>query len=260
MNSFTVNFSYNVNKRVLVNKIKNKLAKYNFCLLKKFNNLNTQKRIFYIIKKIFSSTKEIKISGKFQFKMKGYRRLDIGDTFKNTRFSRFIFFSEWEKKNDIFFKLINPVIEIRNLISGIRKENNIYHNLKTIKSKKDNNSKYYFCDFVRMIQYPTGGGFLSKHNDYDKYYPKNVINAVLPITVKKGKKIRKLCDYEEGGFYFFNRNKKINIDNYVETGDLLLFNTKVFHGVNSIDPQKQANLKKLNGRVTVVFSVAKFFK
>ena len=55
MNSFTVNFSYNVNKRVLVNKIKNKLAKYNFCLLKKFNNLNTQKRIFYIIKKIFSS-------------------------------------------------------------------------------------------------------------------------------------------------------------------------------------------------------------
>ena len=111
-----------------------------------------------------------------------------------------------------------------------------------------------------MIQYPSGGGFLSSHNDYDKYYPNNVINAVLPITVKQGKKKRELSEYNKGGFYFFIKKKKIYVDDHVTTGDLLLFNTKIYHGVNSIDPTKEVKLNKLNGRITIVFSVAKFFK
>jgi hypothetical protein len=82
----------------------------------------------------------------------------------------------------------------------------------------------------------------------------------LPITVKQNKKKRKLSDYHQGGFYFFSKKKKIYIDDHVTTGDLLLFNTKVNHGVNSIDPKKEVKLNKLNGRITVVFSVAKFFK
>jgi len=162
------------------------------------------------------------------------------------------------KKNHEFYKLINPIIRIRNLVSGIKKENYFYPNLRSISPLTKKKSKYQFCDLVRMVQYPTGGGFVSKHHDYDKYYPKGIINVVLPITVRKNGKARKLSSYERGGFYFYNKKKKIDVETYVETGDLLMFNTKISHGVNSIDSHKNLNLDSSKGRINVAFSIAKF--
>ena len=79
-----------------------------------------------------SIIKDIRISGNHRYKMKDYSRLDMGDSYKYSRFSRFITFTEWQKKNHEFYKLINPVIRIRNLVSGIKKENYFYPNLKSI--------------------------------------------------------------------------------------------------------------------------------
>lgn len=259
MSFFIVNFNSNINEKILVNKIKNKLKKYKFCLLKKFNNSNTQMKLFNIYKKRFLNSKDIRVSGNYYYKMKDYKRLDIGDSYKNPRFSRFLVFMEWHKENDEFFKLINPAIRVRNLVCGIKKENFFYLNLKSAKPSTKNISNYRYCDFVRISQYPTGGGFLSKHHDYDKYYAKEVINVMLPITVRKNNnKNRKLCGFEKGGFYFSYGEKKINIENNIETGDLLLFDTKIHHGVNSIDSHKKLNLDSFKGRVGVVFSIAKF--
>ena len=41
-----------------------------------------------------------------------------------------------------------------------------------------------------MLQYPTGGGFLEKHDDFDKHYPEQIINAILVVTSRQ-KKVKK---------------------------------------------------------------------
>ena len=70
----------------------------------------------------------------------------------------------------------------------------------------------------------------------------------------------KFATYEKGGLYFIHKNKKVMIDDYVESGDLILFNAKVDHGVNTIDPHKKVDLANLSGRLTLNFSVASFYK
>ena len=58
-----------------------------------------------------------------------------------------------------------------------------------------------------MLQYPTGGGFLAEHDDFDQNYPEKIVNAILTITSRK-KGHSKLYSYEQGGLYFI-KNKKI---------------------------------------------------
>ena len=230
-----------------------KLNKYNVCVLKNFIDIEQISKIFNILKTRNKTKKDIRLSGKFFYKMSDFKRLDIGDSYKNARFARFILFSEWQKKNEVFFNILKPIIDFRNQISGIKKKNYIYENLE-----KKNNSKYHFCDLVRMIQYPIGGGFLNPHNDYDPFYPKKMINVLLPITNKTTKSER-LNTYKSGGLYYIIKKKEILIDNFIEPGDIIFHNQKINHGVKSIDPYKNLNLNTLNGRVTINFSIGKFY-
>ena len=62
-----------------------------------------------------------------------------------------------------------------------------YPKVDKIQLRKEKKN-YFLCDFVRMIQYPKGGGFLIRHNDYDEQYGKDVVAALLPLTIKKIKK------------------------------------------------------------------------
>jgi len=259
MDFFIVNYNNKIDEKILVKKIKKKISTYSFCLIKRFNTANTQKKILNILKKRFSNGKDIRSSGPLRINMKDYQRLDVGDAYKNTRFIRIMTFTERQKKNYEFFKLINPVIKIRNAVSNVSKFNLIYPGLSSIAPLK-NKGKYHFCDFVRMIQYPRGGGFLEQHHDHDRYYSKGVLPAILSVTAKKNNGSKKFNTYEEGGLYFVYKKKKIEIDKYVESGDLVLFNPKIHHGINSIDPKKNVDLTSINGRITIAFSIAKFLR
>ena len=240
MDFFIVNYNNKIDEKILVKKIKKKISTYSFCLIKRFNTANTQKKILNILKKRFSNGKDIRSSGPLRINMKDYQRLDVGDAYKNTRFIRIMTFTERQKKNYEFFKLIYP-------------------GLSSIAPLK-NKGKYHFCDFVRMIQYPRGGGFLEQHHDHDRYYSKGVLPAILSVTAKKNNGSKKFNTYEEGGLYFVYKKKKIEIDKYVESGDLVLFNPKIQHGINSIDPKKNVDLTSINGRITIAFSIAKFLR
>ena len=44
----------------------------------------------------------------------------------------------------------------------------------------------------------------------------------------------------------------------MEAGDLVVFDQKIPHGVNSIDPDKNISLNKLNGRISLAFSIGSF--
>ena len=210
----------NLKKKILV-----KLKKYNVCIVKNFFETKKINKIFNILKQINKNKKDIRHSGKFFFKMNDYKRLDIGDSYKNPRFARFILMNEWKKRNEKFFNTIRPLINLRNSISNINKSGYVYENLEKVK-----NNKYFFCDLVRMIQYPSGGGFLNSHNDYDPFYPKQMINMLLPITSKVTKN-KKLRTYKVGGLFYKFKNKNIIVDDFVEPGDLIFHNQKIDHGV-----------------------------
>ena len=257
MRPFVKNIS---NKKKLYKKALKTLKNEKFCIIKNFHKLSTHKQIISILKKKFDYRKDVRVTGQRRIKQNDYQRLDIGNSYKNPRFIRTIYVNERQKNNNRFFKLIEPIINLRNYVSKIKKFNKIYPSAKSI-SNTLNYKKYLFCDFVRMIQYPTGGGFLAEHDDHDKYYCKGVYQALLPLTVKKikGKK-RNLATYETGGLYLNSKRKKIFVDEYMKAGDLLLFDPKISHGINSVDPKKKMNMNKWNGRLTLAFSISNFLK
>ena len=86
------------------------------------------------MKKRNKNKKDIRLSGKFFYKMSDYKRLDIGECYANPRFARFILINEWNNKNKIFYDLVKPMIDFRNNLSGISKDKYIYNNLE--KKKK----------------------------------------------------------------------------------------------------------------------------
>ena len=51
-----------------------------------------------------------------------------------------------------------------------------------------------------MLQYPTGGGFLAQHDDFDQNYPEKIVNAILTITSRRKKKILSFQLTTEAGF------------------------------------------------------------
>ena len=84
-NIFVKNRSDNLREKIL-----NKLSRYNVCVLKNFVNEDKVCKIFNILKKINKNKKDIRLSGKFFYKMNDYKRLDIGECYTNPRFARFI--------------------------------------------------------------------------------------------------------------------------------------------------------------------------
>ena len=84
---FLKNNTTNLKQKTLM-----KINKHKICVVKNFVKINQIKKIFKILKRENNIKKDIRLSGKFIYKMRDYKRLDIGDSYKNPRFSRYIVF------------------------------------------------------------------------------------------------------------------------------------------------------------------------
>ena len=248
INKLTVKYNNKNSLKKNITKVKSILKKNGLCIVKNFNQ-NSYKKIYYFINKKLLTSKEVRISGPFNYKRDDYVRLDIGDRAKNARFARFMTFFEWNNNKD-FFKVINPFINFRNKICGYEKKGFEY-----FPSKK----KYKWCDLVRAIQYPIGGGFLQKHHDADLENLNTQVNLLIPITSKIKNKKNRFNNFYNGGLYYIINKKKVNIENYVNSGDLIFHNLNIDHGVEAVDDNKDLDLKNLVGRISLNFSVGKFF-
>ena len=244
---------YNKKKNHFYKNIQRKLDKNDVVIVKNFLNQKTKNNIFKFLKKSFFSRKDIRKSGEFKYLQKDYKRLDIGDAYINSRVSRFLLYTEWNKKNLKLFNNINKIIDLRNKVINTSKINFEY------KFKGYDSKNYKFCDMVRMIQYPTGGGFLASHNDKEYLYPKQMINVLVPFSKKTNKKINLFPKFKTGGLFYIKNNKKIDIEEYLDIGDLIFHNQNIEHGVSSIDSYKDFKLKEFCGRITLNFSIGKFF-
>lgn len=100
---------------------------------------------------------------------------------------------------------------------------------------------------ARVLQYPHGGGFIDTHVD------SAVVDAlpsgaatylqILMVLTERG------VDFERGGAYIESDGVRVDLEDHVQLGDLLLYDEKTVHGVADIDPHRVLDTRTFTGRV-----------
>jgi hypothetical protein len=189
--------------------------------------------------KMLKARKEIKDffeKKKFRFKelknkKKLFHRWDYNP--KKARFKRIMCSATFSIKDKKYFQ---NSIEILKKGIALKK---IYMQkfLKEIKVKKK--SKFIFDP--RASYYPSGGGYYQMHSDY---FSGEKILDIIPLSEKGS-------DFLKGGFVIEYKKKKINLEQYVSPGSIILLHTKIKHGVSKIDPHMKLK-KKIIGRYSLL--------
>jgi hypothetical protein len=97
--------------------------------------------------------------------------------------------------------------------------------------------------------YPKGIGGLNKHSD-----PVGPHQMCVPLLImsEKGK------DFTSGGLFIEDESKsKIYLDDLSNSGDVILFNALIPHGVDIIDEHKNEDWLSFEGRMMMIFAVNK---
>ena len=124
------------------------------------------------------------------------------------------YFFPWNKDYSGLVKLVQPVFNKVVEING-------YNPKKILKNTPKDGTIQRF----HLMNYPIGNGYISKHID-----PTNIVKVTAGIYITEYKK-----NYETGGFYVINsKRKKVKIDKYIKSSDMVLFYASLPHGVDKI--------------------------
>ena len=229
--------------------LKKKISTKGFVILRGLFNKKEIRSGLMNLKKKFKSNKDLNsISGNSSEIMKNFQKICIGSSSrvklpekkKIYRFHRIIYNPIWSldiyKLRDIFLKFCG----IRNKILNFKWD------YGTSKIEKN------IWSATRILQYPSGGGYMSCHQDF---FAKNVNKK---NNIKFYQFILNLTefnrDFSKGGAYIKKKEKIIFLEKYLKSGDILIYNGNSQHGVSEIDPHKKLNIKDLNGRIILMNS------
>lgn len=112
----------------------------------------------------------------------------------------------------------------------------------------------------RINHYPRGGGFMAAHTDTEfgtatvstDLGLKQYVQLLLLMT-KKG------VDYHEGGAYIDVGGKRYFFESECELGDIVIYDGRVKHGVEEIDPMEPLDLSSFAGRHVAMVTLFKRF-
>ena len=94
-------------------------------------------------------------------------------------------------------------------------------------------------DRVQVVRYPSGAGMLETHSD--PYLNQRLI--ISGFMSKRG------VDFDSGGFYMIGpEGEKIDLEDRLDVGDLLIAYATVLHGVELIDAGETLDWDKMKGR------------
>ena len=143
---------------------------------------------------------------------------------------------------EIWFK---KLIAIRDLCAGRPKP--LY----------DEELEYPFFNGTRLQLYPSGGGFMSSHldstatNTFSASGDGLFLQPLLLIT-EKG------IDYSRGGAFYEDQNgKKIFLEDIAKSGDVIVYDESIRHGVGDIDPHLPFDLNSRRGRIVALSTIYK---
>ncbi len=100
-----------------------------------------------------------------------------------------------------------------------------------------NTAKDHIVERVQIVRYPPGG-YIEPHYDNNKII-RLIISGYLS---KRGE------SYHKGGFYLIDDKRKLDMEDYIDEGDIGFFYASLKHGMETIDPQKEVVKFKKNGR------------
>jgi hypothetical protein len=110
----------------------------------------------------------------------------------------------------------------------------------------------------RINHYPRGGGFMAPHVDVgtnsiaiDAGLQRYV--QLLLLMTKKG------LDYHEGGAYIDVDGQRYFFESECEVGDIVIYDGRVNHGVEEIDPMEPLDLASFAGRHVALVTLFKHF-
>ena len=254
-----------------------KLDKKNIFKLKKINNIDKKKILlslkehkYVILRGLFRKTDvdktlnnlkkkfkhkndKIRPPGKYDLIKKNYQRFMFGITGglnkTNPRYFRVFYNPLWSK--DIY--------NGRNIFLKLNKLQNYFYGLEENygEEKKKKPTRHGLYVASRFQQYPSGGGFLAPHTDdgairASKELKLNLHYNLLLVMTKKGR------DFKTGGGFVINQNKIVNIDDFTEVGDVIVYSAKTVHGVLDIDPHKFPDLNSSSGRYVALTTLFKW--
>jgi hypothetical protein len=181
--------------------------------------------------------------------MTNFQKLATGGESKRynnfPRFFRTLYNPIWA--DDIYGmrSIFRKVSRVRNLIYGLPED-------FAIEGVASNG----YWTASRIHQYPAGGGFFIGHRDttlLDVAKEKGTgFFQVIIVMSKKGE------DFDSGGAFIDGSNgERLNIDDSVEPGDIVVYDGQTFHGVEDIDPHRKLSLNTINGRLAGFVSLYK---
>ena len=161
------------------------------------------------------------------------------------RFFRTLYNPIWSDNIYGMRDTFRKVSRVRNLLYGLPKD-------FAIEAIADNG----YWTASRIHQYPAGGGFFIGHRDttlLDVAKEKGTgFFQVIIVMSKKGE------DFDSGGAFIDGSNgERLNIDDSVELGDIVVYDGQTFHGVEDIDPHRKLSLNTINGRLAGFVSLYK---
>ena len=215
------------------------LTKYNFCIIK---NVISEKEIVLSKNKIFNYIAKNKfinsrlLPEKLSFQFKDWLKIKDKQKHKKYVVEGFV-----PMKNNPFAlkKIFTECIKIRNFLYGL----NFRKNIKLSYTHLSRN----FFTASRLMCYPNPKGYLQNHKDllgsertkkFKKYF-----QIICPLT-KKG------LDFDSGGAVVFAGTKKIMVEDYMDHGDMLVYNEKILHGVEKIFSLNKKKRGKISALVT----------
>ena len=134
------------------------------------------------------------------------------------------YFFRWNKEKIGIWKMFSKQWSLVKILMGLKK--NDY---------EKNTPKDKIVDRIQVVKYPANTGFCQSH----WHSPKNQ-RLVISYYLSEIKK-----DYSKGGTYFFNnQNKKIEVEKFIKKGDMGIFYSTLFHGVDPVKIIKTKLSKK----------------
>lgn len=131
-----------------------------------------------------------------------------------------MYFFHWNGE-DKLFELINKRWDIIKILGG-----------RESSFGKSTFPEDGFIDRIQLVEYPCGTGYLAPHQDPDHNQKCFISGYMSKIGV----------DFKTGGFWALNKNnKKVNLEDQLEVGDMGIGSAKIVHGVDQIDDQISSN-------------------
>lgn len=192
------------------------------------------------VRQFYTPGGDVRISGHYKPGSKDLQRLDLGEYSASSRFARYFFFFPWNEQGTQYLEINRAQIQIFNRLA--RQPLNF-----GLDGDADPNR--FRVSFV--IQYPLGGGFMSRHREYSKEKDDKAYVVYLALTTRG-------VDYASGGGYVVINDTVVDIEQHVVASDLVVYRGDMFHGVQGVDRDKPVQFEGINGRMILTTQVNYF--